>query len=171
MPPAPFPDPDPDTPEPSGSGSGSGSAGAGPRPVPAGGDDGAPEPPWSGEDEEDSAAYLGELMAAAVAGEELTALDISGAGSCDGEPRPDAPTPPPPPCTRSSDPGRHVTLIPGARLSAEIGRVSRANRDEPGLDQHLPGRGVRDAAFSRAVAALSVRSPARLRLPLWSGAW
>jgi Domain of unknown function (DUF222) len=38
-----------------------------------------PEPSWSG-DEEDSAAYLGELMAAAAAGEELTAGDISGAG-------------------------------------------------------------------------------------------
>jgi hypothetical protein len=78
MSPAPFPDPDPepDAPEPSGSGS---------RPVPAAGNDGASrpsrpaEPPWSS-DEEDSAAYLGELMAAAAAGEELTAGDISGAG-------------------------------------------------------------------------------------------
>jgi hypothetical protein len=76
MPPAPFPDPDPDTPEPSGS-----------RSVPAGGNDGAPEPsqasgfpPPGDDDEEDSAAYLGELMAAAAAGEELTAADISGAG-------------------------------------------------------------------------------------------
>jgi len=86
MPPAPFPDPDPDAPEPTGSGSGSGS-----RPVPAGGNDSArqppdaqrppeaPEPSWS-DDEEDSAAYLAELMAAAVAGEELTAEDIAGAG-------------------------------------------------------------------------------------------
>jgi len=56
MPPAPFPDPDPD-----------------------GGHDGAPEPAsWF--DEEDGAAYLGELMAAAAAGEELTAQDISEAG-------------------------------------------------------------------------------------------
>jgi len=72
--------PDPDTPEPSGSGSGSGSgsAGSGPRPVPASADDGAPEPSWS--DEEDGAAYLRELIAAAAAGEELTAQDISGAG-------------------------------------------------------------------------------------------
>ena len=76
MPSAPFPDPEPDDPEPSGSGS---------RPVPAAGNDGAPqsprpaEPSWSS-DEEDSAAYLGELMAAAAAGEELTAGDISGAG-------------------------------------------------------------------------------------------
>ena len=76
MPPAPSPAPDPDAPEPSGSGSGS--AGSGSRPVPACGDDGAPEPSWS--DEEDGAAYLGELMAAATAGEELTAQDISGAG-------------------------------------------------------------------------------------------
>jgi hypothetical protein len=62
MPSAPFPDPEPDDPEPSGSGS---------RPVPAAGNDGAPqsprpaEPSWSS-DEEDSAAYLGELMAAAA---------------------------------------------------------------------------------------------------------
>jgi len=73
MPPAPFPGPDPDAPEPSGSGS---------RPVPDGGNDSDPqcrEPAWSA-DEEDSAAYLGELMAAAAAGEELTAGDISGAG-------------------------------------------------------------------------------------------
>ena len=75
MPPAPFPDPDPDTPEPSGS-----------RSAPAGGNDGAPEPsqasgfPPPGDEEEDSMAYLGELMAAAAAGEELTAGDISGAG-------------------------------------------------------------------------------------------
>jgi len=60
MPPAPFPDPDPDA------------------PGPDGGNDGAPESLWS--DEEDGAAYLGELMAAAAAGEELTAQDISGAG-------------------------------------------------------------------------------------------
>ena len=86
MPSAPFPDPDPDpdAPEPSGSGSG-------PQPVPAGGNDADPqssqppeptepaEPAWSG-DEEDSADYLAELMAAAAAGEELTAEDISGAG-------------------------------------------------------------------------------------------
>ena len=67
MPSAPFPTPDPDAPEPAGS-----------RSAPAGGSDGDPqpsEPPWSG-DEEDSAAYLGELMAAAAAGEELTAGDI-----------------------------------------------------------------------------------------------
>jgi Domain of unknown function (DUF222) len=84
MPPAPFPGPGPgpDAPEPSGSG---------PQPVPAGGNDGHPqppkpsqpsqpaEPPWSG-DEEEAAAYLGELMAAAAAGEELTAEDISQAG-------------------------------------------------------------------------------------------
>jgi hypothetical protein len=68
MPPAPLPAPDPDDPEPSGS-----------RPAPDGGNDGAPEPSWSG-DEEDSADYLGELMAAAAAGEELTAQDISQAG-------------------------------------------------------------------------------------------
>ena len=70
------PGPDPDAPEPSGSGS---------RPVPDGGNDGVPEPSQDSqfpppEDEEDSAAYLGELMAAAAAGEELTAGDISGAG-------------------------------------------------------------------------------------------
>jgi Domain of unknown function (DUF222) len=93
-----FPDPDPDAPEPASSGpsgsgpSGSGPSGSGPsgsgsgpadprsRPVPAGGDDGVPEPPWSGDEEEDSAGYLAELMAAAVAGEELTAADIGGAG-------------------------------------------------------------------------------------------
>jgi hypothetical protein len=57
MPPAPLPDPDPG---------------------PDGGNDGAPDASWS--DEEDSAAYLGELMAAAAAGEELTAQDISQAG-------------------------------------------------------------------------------------------
>jgi len=74
MPPAPFPDPD--APEP---------AGSGPQPASPGGNDGHPqpaepaEPPWSG-DEEEAAAYLGELMAAAAAGEELTAGDISGAG-------------------------------------------------------------------------------------------
>src|SRR6202453_4863279 len=80
MPPAPPTAPDPDAPEPSssGSGSGSGSAGPGQRPVPADGDDGAPEPSWS--DEEDGADYLGELMAAAAAGEDLTAQDIAGAG-------------------------------------------------------------------------------------------
>jgi len=78
-----FPDPDPDAPEPASSGpsgSGSGPVGPGSQPVPAGGNDGAPEPPWSGDEEEDSAAYLAELMAAAVAGEELTAGDIAGAG-------------------------------------------------------------------------------------------
>jgi len=63
-----FPAPDPDAPEPDGS-----------RSAPAGGNDGALEPSWS-EDEQDSAAYLGELMAAAAAGEELTAGDISGVG-------------------------------------------------------------------------------------------
>jgi hypothetical protein len=72
------PDPDPDAPEPDSS-----------RPVPAGGNDGAPEPPEPpeasgfpppGDEEDDSAAYLGELMAAVSAGEELTAADISGAG-------------------------------------------------------------------------------------------
>jgi hypothetical protein len=55
-----FPGPDPDA------------------PGPDGGNDGAPEPSWS--DEEDSAAYLGELMAAAAAGEELTVEDIAQAG-------------------------------------------------------------------------------------------
>src|SRR3984885_376854 len=75
MPPAPFPAPDPDDPEPAGS-----------RPVPAGGNDGAPEPPEAsgfpppGDDEEDGADYLGELMAAAAAGEDLTTEDIAGAG-------------------------------------------------------------------------------------------
>jgi hypothetical protein len=78
MPPAPSPAPDPDAPEPSGSGSAGSGSGSGSRPVPACGDDGAPEPSRS--DEEDGAAYLGELMAAATAGEELTAQDISGAG-------------------------------------------------------------------------------------------
>src|ERR1700691_828861 len=91
MPPASPPAPDPDAPEPSssgsgsgpgsagsGSGSGSGSAGAGQRPDPDGGNDGAPEPSWS--DEEDGADYLGELMAAAAAGEDLTTEDIAGAG-------------------------------------------------------------------------------------------
>jgi len=53
---SPFPDPEPDNP--------------GPEPT---------EPSWSG-DEEDGGAYLGELMAAAAAGEELTAGDIAGAG-------------------------------------------------------------------------------------------
>jgi hypothetical protein len=79
MPPAPSSDPDPDAPEPAGSGQ---------QPVPAGGNDGhpqtpqtpqTPEPPWSG-DEEEAADYLGELMAAVVGGEELTAEDICGAG-------------------------------------------------------------------------------------------
>ena len=46
MPLAPPTAPDPDTPEPAGSGPGSGSG-----PVPAGGDDGAPEPPWSEEED------------------------------------------------------------------------------------------------------------------------
>ena len=75
MPPAPSPAPDPDDPEPAGS-----------RPVPADGNDGAPEPPEAsgfpppGDDEDDSADYLGELMAAAAAGEDLTAQDIAGAG-------------------------------------------------------------------------------------------
>jgi hypothetical protein len=67
MPPAPPPGPDPDASEPSGS-----------RPVPDGGNDGAREPSRS--DEEDGADYLGELMAAAAAGEDLTAQDIAGAG-------------------------------------------------------------------------------------------
>ena len=70
MPPAPSPDPEPDAPEPAGSGS---------QPVPAGGNDGDPQPAWSG-DEEEAADYLEELMAAAAAGEELTAEDICGAG-------------------------------------------------------------------------------------------
>ena len=58
----------------SGAGSGSGSDGTGSRPAPAGGNDGAPEPPEAsgfpppGDEEDDSAAYLGELMAAAAAG-------------------------------------------------------------------------------------------------------
>jgi hypothetical protein len=92
MPPVPPAAPDPDAPEPSSSssssssssgsgsaGSGSGSGGAGQRPVPADGDGGAPEPScWS--DEQDGADYLGELMAAAAAGEDLTAQDIAGAG-------------------------------------------------------------------------------------------
>src|SRR5580692_12553265 len=84
MPPAPPPAPDPDAPEPSGSGSGS--DGAGSRPAPAGGNGGAAEPPEAsgfplpGDDEEDSADYLAELMAAAAAGEDLTAQDIAGAG-------------------------------------------------------------------------------------------
>src|ERR1700677_4195272 len=75
MPPAPFPGPDPDDPEPAGS-----------RPVPVYGNDGAAEPPEASgfpppaDDEEDSADYLGELMAAAAAGEDLTAQDIAGAG-------------------------------------------------------------------------------------------
>src|ERR1700683_2949623 len=74
-PPAPFPGPDPDDPEPAGS-----------RPVPADGNDGAAEPPEAsgfplpGGDEEDGADELGELMAAAAAGEDLTAQDIAGAG-------------------------------------------------------------------------------------------
>src|SRR5580658_8449284 len=91
MPPAPPPAPDPDAPEPSSSGSGSGSAGsgsgsasgsagAGQRPVPAGGDGGAWEPSSWSHDGEDGADYLGELMAAAAAGEDLTAQDIAGAG-------------------------------------------------------------------------------------------
>jgi len=69
------PDPDPDAPEPDSS-----------RPVPAGGNDGAPEPleasgfPPPPDEEDDSAAYLAELMAAAAAGEELTTEDISQAG-------------------------------------------------------------------------------------------
>src|SRR5580658_7644296 len=88
MPPAPLSAPDPDDPEPVGSGSGS--DGTGSRPVPAGGNDGAAEPPEASEylppadDEEDSAAYLGELMAAAAAGEDLTTEDISGAGFGEG---------------------------------------------------------------------------------------
>src|ERR1700689_3339982 len=57
-----FPDPDPDAPEPDG------------------GNDGDPGPPWAGDEEEDSAEYLAELMAAAIAGEELAAADIAGAG-------------------------------------------------------------------------------------------
>ena len=89
MPPAPPSAPGPDAPEPAGSGSGSdgsGSDGTGSRPAPAGGNDGTPEPaeasgfPPPGDEEDDSTAYLGELMAAAAAGEELTAADISGAG-------------------------------------------------------------------------------------------
>src|ERR1700735_5218955 len=60
MPPAPFPDPGPDAPEPDG------------------GNDGAPEPPWS--EEEDGAGYLAELMAGAVAGGELTGAGMSGGG-------------------------------------------------------------------------------------------
>ena len=69
------PGPGPDAPEPDSS-----------RPAPAGGNDGPPEPPEAsgfplpGDNEEDSAGYLGELMAAAAAGEELTAADIAGAG-------------------------------------------------------------------------------------------
>jgi hypothetical protein len=65
-----FPTPDPDAPD------------------PVGGNDGDPQSPQSPQspetpepcDEEDSAAYLEELMAAVAAGEELTAGDISGAG-------------------------------------------------------------------------------------------
>jgi hypothetical protein len=69
MPPDPRPDPDrADAPEP---------AGSGPQPAPGSG--GAW---WS--DEEDSASYLGELMVAVVAGEDLTADDISGAGFAQG---------------------------------------------------------------------------------------
>src|SRR5580692_8989955 len=94
MPPVPPPAPDPDAPEPSSSGSASGSGsagsgsgfGSGSRPVPAGGNGGAAEPPEAsgfpppGDDEEDGADYLGELMAAAAAGEDLTTEDIAGAG-------------------------------------------------------------------------------------------
>ncbi|HEX2823946.1 MAG TPA: hypothetical protein VHO07_27855, partial [Streptosporangiaceae bacterium] len=60
---APFPEPDPDASPPGGPGDGGS--------------------PWSDEDEE-SSAYIGELMAAAAAGEELTADDISGAGFAQG---------------------------------------------------------------------------------------
>ena len=35
-----------------------------------------------------------------------------------------------------------VALIPGAWLTAEVGRVGRADRDEPGFGQHLLGRGI-----------------------------
>ena len=86
MPPAPPTAPDPDDPEPSSSGSGSGSDRARVAPGSGGGNDGAPEPPEAsgfpppGDDEDDSADYLGELMAAAAAGEDLTAQDIAGAG-------------------------------------------------------------------------------------------
>ncbi|HEX2745489.1 MAG TPA: hypothetical protein VHN16_13940, partial [Streptosporangiaceae bacterium] len=73
MPPDPLPDPDPDpdpadAPEPAGSGS-----------QPAPGSDGA----WWSDDEE-SSAYIGELVAAVAAGEELTTDDISGAGFAQG---------------------------------------------------------------------------------------
>jgi len=70
-----FPDPEPE-PQSEPAGSGSQPVGSGSQPVPAGGSDGAPEPG----DDEDSAAYIGELMAAAAAGEELTTDDISQAG-------------------------------------------------------------------------------------------
>ena len=32
--------------------------------------------------------------------------------------------------------------VPGARLAAEVGRVGRADQDEPGLGQHLLGRDI-----------------------------
>jgi hypothetical protein len=79
-----FPTPDPDAPD------------------PVGGNDGDPQSPQSPQspetpepcDEEDSAAYLEELMAAVAAGEELTAGDISGAGfGQDGTAQQDAPGP------------------------------------------------------------------------------
>ncbi len=75
-----FPDPDPDAPDPEPVSSGSRSgAGPGPQPAPAGGSDGA----WWSE-EEDSSAYIAELMAAVAAGEELTTDDISQAGFAQG---------------------------------------------------------------------------------------
>ena len=98
------PDPDPDAPEPDSS-----------RPVPDGGNDGAPEPPEPaeaagypppGDAEEDSAAYLGELMAAAAAGEDLTTEDISGAGFGEG--------------------GTAQHLIPGPVLGRRAGLCLRA---------------------------------------------
>ena len=72
MPPDPRPDPDPDradAPEPAGSGS-----------QPAPGSGGAC---WSDEEEE-SSAYIAELMAAVAAGEDLITDDIAGAGFAQG---------------------------------------------------------------------------------------
>jgi hypothetical protein len=57
-----------------------------------------------------------------------------------------------------------VALIPGARLTAEVGRVGRADRDEPGFGQHLLGRGilVSGGRPQRAQPVLVRRQPAQL---------
>jgi drug/metabolite transporter (DMT)-like permease len=62
-------------------------------------------------------------------------------------------------------PAIQLPLVPGARLTAEVGRVSRADRDESGLGQHLLRRDVpqRGGGPERAQPVPRRRQPAQLK--------